>query len=97
MARYSVSQIQVYVQCPLKYRYRYIDKIHTPEFVETTDVPTEPIKPIESPNPSNITELPGTTPETTGQTQVNKVPQNLYLYSLSNIKMRFLTMIKMNL
>ena len=37
MARYSVSQIQVYVQCPLKYRYRYIDKIPTPEFVETTD------------------------------------------------------------
>ena len=37
MARYSVSQIQVYLQCPLKYRYRYIDKISTPEFVETTD------------------------------------------------------------
>ena len=37
MARYSVSQIQVYMQCPLKYRYRYIDKIPTPEFVETTD------------------------------------------------------------
>ena len=37
MARYSVSQIQVYLQCPLKYRYRYIDKILTPEFVETTD------------------------------------------------------------
>ena len=32
MARYSVSQIQVYQQCPLKYRYRYIDKIPTPEF-----------------------------------------------------------------
>ena len=37
MARYSVSQIQVYLQCPLKYRYHYIDKIPTPEFVETTD------------------------------------------------------------
>ena len=37
MSRYSVSQIQVYLQCPLKYRYRYIDKIPTPEFVETTD------------------------------------------------------------
>ena len=37
MARYSVSQIQVYLQCPLKYRYRYIDKIPTPEFVETID------------------------------------------------------------
>ena len=37
MAKYSVSQIQVYLQCPLKYRYRYIDKIPTPEFVETTD------------------------------------------------------------
>jgi len=37
MARYSVSQIQVYLQCPLKYRYLYIDKIPTPEFVETTD------------------------------------------------------------
>ena len=37
MARYSVSQIQVYLQCPLKYRYRYIDKIPTSEFVETTD------------------------------------------------------------
>ena len=37
MARYSVSQIQVYLQCPLKYRYRYVDKIPTPEFVETTD------------------------------------------------------------
>ena len=37
MARYSVSQIQVYLQCPLKYRYRYVDKIPTPEFVENTD------------------------------------------------------------
>ena len=37
MSRYSVSQIQVYLQCSLKYRYRYIDKIPTPEFVETTD------------------------------------------------------------
>ena len=37
MARYSVTQIQVYLQCPLKYRYRYIDKIPTPEFVENTD------------------------------------------------------------
>ena len=37
MSRYSVSQIQVYLQCPLKYRYRYVDKIPTPEFVETTD------------------------------------------------------------
>ncbi len=37
MSRYSVSQIQVYLQCPLKYRYRYIDKVPTPEFVETTD------------------------------------------------------------
>ena len=37
MARYSVSQIQVYLQCPLKYRYRYVDKIPTLEFVETTD------------------------------------------------------------
>lgn len=37
MARYSVSQIQVYMQCPLKYRYRYVDKIPTSEFVETTD------------------------------------------------------------
>jgi putative RecB family exonuclease len=37
MAKYSVSQIQVYLQCPLKYRYRYVDKIPTPEFVETTD------------------------------------------------------------
>ena len=37
MARYSVSQIQVYLQCPLKYRYRYIDKIPTPEFIETAD------------------------------------------------------------
>ncbi len=37
MTRYSVSQIQVYLQCSLKYRYRYIDKIPTPEFVETTD------------------------------------------------------------
>lgn len=37
MARYSVSQIQVYLQCPLKYRYRYVDKIPLPEFVETVD------------------------------------------------------------
>ena len=37
MAKYSVSQIQVYVQCPLKYRYRYVDKIPTQEFVESTD------------------------------------------------------------
>lgn len=37
MARYSVSQIQVYLQCPLKYRYRYIDKIPVSEFIDTTD------------------------------------------------------------
>ena len=37
MSRYSVSQIQVYIQCPLKYRFRYIDKILLPEFVENTD------------------------------------------------------------
>jgi len=37
MARYSVSQVQVYLQCPLKYRYRYVDKIPVPEFVETMD------------------------------------------------------------
>ena len=37
MSKYSISQIQVYLQCPLKYRYRYIDKIPTPEFIETTD------------------------------------------------------------
>ena len=37
MVRYSVTQIQNYLQCPLKYRYQYIDKISTGEFVETAD------------------------------------------------------------
>lgn len=37
MARYSASQIQTYLQCPLKYRYRYIDRVQSPEFVETID------------------------------------------------------------
>ena len=37
MSKYSTSQVQTYVQCPLKYRYHYVDKIPTPEFVETAD------------------------------------------------------------
>ena len=37
MAKYSVSQIQSYLQCPLQYRYHYIDKIPTLEFEETVD------------------------------------------------------------
>ena len=37
MARYSASQIQIYKQCPLKYRYRYVDKIPPAEFIETAD------------------------------------------------------------
>lgn len=37
MSKYSTSQVQAYVQCPLKYRYHYVDKIPTPEFVETAD------------------------------------------------------------
>ena len=37
MSKYSISQVQTYVQCPLKYRYKYVDKIPTPEFVETAD------------------------------------------------------------
>lgn len=32
---YSFSQLQVYIQCPLKYRYKYIDKIPAKEFVES--------------------------------------------------------------
>lgn len=37
MSKYSTSQVQTYVQCPLKYRYHYVDKIPVPEFVETAD------------------------------------------------------------
>ena len=37
MSRYSTSQVQTYVQCPLKYRYEYVDKVPLPEFVETAD------------------------------------------------------------
>ena len=37
MSKYSTSQVQTYVQCPLKYRYHYVDKIPTPEFIETAD------------------------------------------------------------
>ena len=33
MPVYSFSQIQAYLQCPLKYKFRYIDKI-VPEFEE---------------------------------------------------------------
>jgi ATP-dependent helicase/DNAse subunit B len=32
---YSFSQLQVYIQCPLKYRYKYVDKIPAKEFVES--------------------------------------------------------------
>lgn len=35
---YSFSQLQTYMQCPLKYRYRYIDKITTEEYAESADV-----------------------------------------------------------
>ena len=38
MAKYSTSQVQTYIQCPLKYRYKYVDKIPVEEFVETADV-----------------------------------------------------------
>ena len=37
MSKYSTSQVQTYIQCPLKYRYHYVDKIPVPEFVETAD------------------------------------------------------------
>ena len=32
---YSFSQLQVYIQCPLKYRYKYVEKIPAKEFVES--------------------------------------------------------------
>ncbi|HNG97195.1 MAG TPA: PD-(D/E)XK nuclease family protein, partial [Candidatus Absconditabacterales bacterium] len=38
MAKYSTSQVQTYIQCPLKYRYKYVDKIPVEEFVETADI-----------------------------------------------------------
>lgn len=34
---YSFSQLQVYIECPLKYRYKYVEKIPAKEFVESTD------------------------------------------------------------
>ena len=34
---YSFSQLQVFLQCPLKYRYQYVDKIPRKEFVESAD------------------------------------------------------------
>lgn len=37
MAKYSFSQVQTYVQCPLKYRYKYVERIPVGEFVETAD------------------------------------------------------------
>lgn len=37
MSKYSSSQVQTYIQCPLKYRYHYVDKIPAPEFSETAD------------------------------------------------------------
>jgi hypothetical protein len=33
MPVYSFSQVQTYLQCPLKYKFRYVDKI-VPEFEE---------------------------------------------------------------
>lgn len=38
MAIYSFSKINLYKQCPLKYRYKYIDKIELQEFEETADL-----------------------------------------------------------
>ncbi len=38
MAKYSTSQVQTYIQCPLKYRYKYVDKIPVEEFIETADI-----------------------------------------------------------
>lgn len=35
---YSFSQIQMFSQCPLKYRYKYIDKIQTQEFQQTANL-----------------------------------------------------------
>lgn len=35
---YSFSQIQIYSQCPLKFRYKYIDKIQTQEFQQTANL-----------------------------------------------------------
>ena len=37
MSKYSSSQVQTYIQCPLKYRYQYVDKIPLLEFEETAD------------------------------------------------------------
>ncbi len=38
MAKYTTSQVQAYIQCPLKYRYKYVDKIPVEKFVETADI-----------------------------------------------------------
>lgn len=38
MAVYSFSQIQLYEQCPLKYRYKYIDKLDVQDYEETADL-----------------------------------------------------------
>lgn len=37
MAKYSFSQIQTFMQCWLKYRFKYIDKLEKVEFEETAD------------------------------------------------------------
>jgi len=38
MAKYSFSKIQLYQQCPLKFRYKYIDKLELTDFEETADL-----------------------------------------------------------
>jgi ATP-dependent helicase/DNAse subunit B len=37
MTKYSFSQVNTFTQCPLKYRYKYVERIPVGEFVETAD------------------------------------------------------------
>ncbi len=38
MSKYSFSRIQTYIQCPLKYRFKYIDRIKDQDFEQTADL-----------------------------------------------------------
>ena len=38
MSKYSFSKVQLYQQCPLKFRYKYIDKLESADFEETADL-----------------------------------------------------------
>ncbi|MFZ5341133.1 MAG: PD-(D/E)XK nuclease family protein [Patescibacteria group bacterium] len=38
MAVYSFSQVQLFLKCPLRYRFKYLDNIELEEFEQTADL-----------------------------------------------------------